>query len=186
VQLWVALPEAHRRSAPAWAHHADLPRLRDRGMSATVLLGEAAGAQSPGQTFSPLVGVDLQLDADANVLFPLEPAFEHAALIMSGWAEVDGVRLEPGSMLYLGTGRADVRVSSEPGARLMLLGGEPFEEQIVMWWNFVARTSDEIAAAREAWASGAEFGAVAGYRPDEALPAPPLPPGRLKPGGRTR
>jgi len=65
------------------------------------------------------------------------------------------------------------------------LGGELFEEQIVMWWNFVARTSEEIAAAREAWASGNRFGVVSGYD-GYLLPAPPLPAGRLKPGGRVR
>lgn len=186
VQLWVALPDSHRNTRAAWSHHVDLPVLRDHGMTATVIMGEAAGARSPGQAFSPIVGVDVDVAARAEALLPLEPAFEHAALVMSGWADVDGVPLEPGSMLYLGTGRRDLRIASEPGARLMLLGGEPFEEQIVMWWNFVARTSDEIAEARTKWMHGTTFGSVAGFGPEDSLPAPPLPPGQLKPGGRTR
>jgi redox-sensitive bicupin YhaK (pirin superfamily) len=36
---------------------------------------------------------------------------------------------------------------------LMLLGGEPFAEKIVMWWNFVGRTGDDIAQARADWTS---------------------------------
>jgi len=88
-------------------------------------------------------------------------------------------------MLYLGCGRRDLRLRSAAGARALLLGGEPFDEQIVMWWNFVARTSEEIATARDAWAGGDLFGVVAGYDGDP-LPAPPLPAGRLKPGGRIR
>jgi redox-sensitive bicupin YhaK (pirin superfamily) len=185
VQLWVALPDTHRHAAPTWSHHADLPVLHDRGISATVIMGETAGSASPAAAFSPIVGIDVQLSAGADASLPLEAAFEHAALVMSGWAEVDGVRLEPGTMLYLGTGRTSLRLASEPGARLMVLGGEPFEEQIVMWWNFVARTGEEIATARERWVEGA-FGAVAGFGPEDSLAAPPLPPGRLKPGGRTR
>jgi redox-sensitive bicupin YhaK (pirin superfamily) len=124
------------------------------------------------------------LDPDADALLPLEPDFEHAVLTTLGSLDVDGVELTPGSMLYLGCGRRDLRVRSASGARIMLLGGEPFAEQIVMWWNFVGRSSDEIGAAREEWMSGARFGAVAGG--GDPLAAPPLPPGRLKPGGSVR
>ena len=36
-------------------------------------------------------------------------------------------------------------------ARLFLLGGEPFDEELLMWWNFVARSHDEVVEAREEW-----------------------------------
>jgi quercetin 2,3-dioxygenase len=186
VQLWVALPDAFRATAPAWSHHAHPPVLEQPGWTATVIMGEVAGAVSPGRAYSPIVGADVALSPGVIASLPLEPAFEHAALVMSGWAEVDGVRLDPGAMIYLGTGRGELRLASEPGARLMLLGGEPFEEEIVMWWNFVARTHDEIAAARAAWMSGGAFGAIDGFAPDDALAAPPLPPGTLRARGRTR
>jgi redox-sensitive bicupin YhaK (pirin superfamily) len=186
VQLWVALPDAERHTTPSWEHHRDLPSLTDRGLRATVIMGTLAGASSPGRAFSPIVGADLALTAGADALLPLEPGFEHAVLVMSGWAEVDGERLDPGAMLYLGSARRDLRVHSQPGARLLLLGGEPFGEQIVMWWNFVARTNDEIVAARTEWIAGNAFGTVAGFGDGGALPAPPLPPGRLRPGGSVR
>jgi redox-sensitive bicupin YhaK (pirin superfamily) len=185
VQLWVALPDADRDREPAWEHHTALPVVTDSGMSATLIMGALAGATSPGRAFSPLVGVDVALDAGADTLLPLEPDFEHAVLAMSGWVDVDGEAVAPGAMLYLGTGRRDLRLRSEPGARALLLGGEPFDEQIVMWWNFVGRSSEEIAAAREEWMTGSRFGVVTGYDGDP-LPAPPMPPGRLKPGGRVR
>jgi quercetin 2,3-dioxygenase len=185
VQLWVALPDADRDAAPAWAHHDALPAVSDTGMTATVIMGSLAGATSPGRAYSPLVGADIALDPGASALLPLEPDFEHAVLAMSGSLAVDGVEVAPGAMLYLGCGRRDLRIGSEPGARALLLGGEPFDEQIVMWWNFVARTSEEIAAARESWAHGERFGVVGGYDGDR-LAAPPMPAGRLKPGGRTR
>jgi quercetin 2,3-dioxygenase len=113
-------------------------------------------------------------------------------LVMSGAVEVDETILGPGSMLYLGSARRELEIRAEAPARVMLLGGVPFEEQIVMWWNFVARSNEEIVAARTAWEAGAaRSGAGAafadvpgfdGYR----LPAPPLPAGRLKPGGAVR
>jgi redox-sensitive bicupin YhaK (pirin superfamily) len=185
VQLWVALPDEARSTAPAWEHHADLPQLRDRGATATVILGGLGGELSPGTTHSELVGVDVLLAAGADLLLPLEPEFEHAVLVMSGAAVVDGTPLEPGAMIYLGCARRDLSLAATDGARLMLLGGVPFEEEIVMWWNFVARSNDEIVAAREAWLAGETFPDVAGYD-GYRLPAPELPPGRLKPGGAVR
>jgi redox-sensitive bicupin YhaK (pirin superfamily) len=184
VQLWVALPAPVRNGPAGWEHHRGLPVLEDRGLRATVIMGELAGAVSPGTARSPLVGADLDLAAGADVVLPLEPEFEHAVLVMSGSVEVDGERLEPGAMLYLGCGRRVLAVSSPAAARVLLLGGQPFEEHVIMWWNFVGRTHEEIATARAEWESGARFGAVTGAgRP---LAAPPLPTGPLKPGGRTR
>jgi redox-sensitive bicupin YhaK (pirin superfamily) len=184
VQLWVALPGDARATAPRWDHHPQLPALTDTGMTATVIMGELDGAVSPGRGYSPIVGADVALVADGDARLPLEPDFEYAVLTMSGVLDIDGVQLTPGAMLYLGTGRRNLRLESEAGARVLLLGGEPFEEKIVMWWNFVARTSEEIAAAREEWTTGELFGVVPGS--DEPLAAPPLAPGTLKSGGRTR
>ncbi|MEV0272012.1 pirin family protein [Hamadaea sp. NPDC050747] len=183
-QLWVALPDAYRHVEPAFEHHPELPVINGGGVTATVMLGEIDGAESPGTTYSPLVGADLTVAAGADARFPLEPDFEYAALTMSGGARVDGVLLEPGSLLYLGTGRSDVQLESDVDTAVLLLGGEPFAEEIVMWWNFVGRTGDEVAQAREAWNAGTGgFGEVHGYDGDRLL-APPLPPGQLKPRGR--
>lgn len=183
-QLWVALPGGHRDTAPAFEHHPELPEVTGGGLRATVILGEVDGAASPGTTFSPLVGADLTLTAGSDARLPLEPDFEYAVLTMAGEADVDGVRVAPGSLLYLGSNRSDLRLESDGDSRLLLLGGEPFAEEIVMWWNFVARTGDEVVAARAAWNAGAgEFGEVHGYHGDRLL-APPMPPGQLKPRGR--
>ncbi|MYS21939.1 hypothetical protein GA0115240_136911 [Streptomyces sp. DvalAA-14] len=185
-QLWVALPEAHRRRAPAFEHHTALPEVTGgHGLHATVILGELDGARSPGATYSPLVGADLTLAAGTSAALPLEPDFEYAVLTMSGEAEVDGVRLPPDSMLYLGCGRSSLALAADVDSSLMLLGGEPFEEHIVMWWNFVGRSQEDIAQARENWQTGTRFGDVHGYA-GARLAAPPLPPTPLKPRGRTR
>src|ERR671920_298412 len=95
---------------------------------------------SPGSAHTPLVGADLDLAAGADVELPLEPDFEYTLLASSGAAEVEDAPLEIGAMLYLGTGRHSVRVRAAEATRLLLLGGEPFEERIVMWWNFVGRS----------------------------------------------
>ncbi|MFC4036078.1 pirin family protein [Streptomyces polygonati] len=185
-QLWVALPDAHRHRDPAFEHHTGLPEVTGgNGLHATVILGELDGARSPGTTHTPLVGADLTLAAGTSAALPVDPDFEYAVLTMSGEAEVDGVRLPPDSMLYLGCGRTTLALRAEVNSSLMLLGGEPFEEHIVMWWNFIGRSHEDIAQAREDWKTGTRFGEVNGY--DGArLSAPTLPPTPLKPRGRTR
>ncbi|SFE06595.1 pirin family protein [Blastococcus tunisiensis] len=185
-QLWVALPDAHRETAPAFEHHGTLPGWTSDGVTATVLMGSFAGAASPGTAFSPLVGVDLDVAAGADVEVPLEPDFEYGLLASSGTVTVEGAPLERGAMLYLGTGRGSLRLTAAEASRLLLLGGEPFEERLVMWWNFVGRSGEEIADYAGQWnAESDRFGAVLGY--DGArLEAPPLPPVPLKARGRER
>ncbi|WP_445398365.1 pirin family protein [Streptomyces sp. LE64] len=183
-QLWVALPDAHRHVEPHFEHHAVLPTVTAPGLTATVLLGDLDGSVSPGTAYTPIVGADLALTRGADVRLPLDPDFEYAVLSMSGEARVDGVPVLPGSMLYLGCGRSELPLRAESDAGLMLLGGEPFAEELVMWWNFVGRSHEDIAQARRDWMEGTRFGEVKGYA-GAPLPAPELPPGQLKKRGRT-
>jgi redox-sensitive bicupin YhaK (pirin superfamily) len=181
----VALPDGQRHTAPAFEHHAELPLVNAPGLTATVILGELDGAVSPGTAYTPIVGADLTLAPGTAARLPLERDFEYAVLSMSGEAEVDGVRLAPGSMLYLGCGRRALPIAADASSSVMLLGGEPFEEQLVMWWNFVGRSADDVARARADWTTGTRFGEVHGYE-GQRLAAPELPPVPLKPRGRVR
>ena len=184
-QLWVALPDGHRHTDPHFEHHPDLPLVTAPGLTATVILGGIDGTASPGTTYTPIVGADLALTRGADVRLPLEPDFEYAVLAMSGETHVDGVPVPPGSMLYLGCGRTELPLRADSESALMLLGGEPFEEELVMFWNWIGRTQEEIEQARRDWTEGTRFGEVKGY--DGApLPAPALPATRLKPRGRAR
>jgi redox-sensitive bicupin YhaK (pirin superfamily) len=179
VQLWVALPDSDRATEPAFTSHDDLPVLTDGGLRATVLMGTLAGAVSPARTYTPIVGAEVSLAAGTDARLPLDPRFEYAVLTLDGSADIDGEQLKPGPLRYLGEGRSVLRLCAGPDSRVLLLGGEPFEEQLVMWWNFVARDHDEIVAARTAWHDGdALFGTVRGYD-GPAIPAPPMPITRL-------
>jgi quercetin 2,3-dioxygenase len=180
LQLWVALPGSAAQTAPDFTHHAEVPQVRDGDLTGAVVVGELAGVVSPARVFTPLVGAELHLAGGGSARLPLEPEFEYAALVMTGAAEVAGTPLTPGSLLYLGSGRGEVALRAEPdGARLFLLGGEPFDDPLVMWWNFVGRSHEEVAAARDDWAAGRRFGEVSGYAGDP-LPAPAMPTTRLK------
>ncbi len=170
VQLWVAQPDATRNGPPAFEHHAALPRVSVDGAAATVLVGELGGERSPARADTPLVGAEVRLSPGPARL-PLRPSFEHAVVALDGPVSVDGADVPPGAMAYLPPGRHSVAVRAGEGVRAMLLGGEPFPEPLVMWWNFVGRSRAELAAAGRQWNAGdARFGAVAS--PLERIEAP--------------
>lgn len=184
VQLWLALPDHARDTPRDFAHHVPEP-VRADGATVRVLLGTLAGSTSPVRTFSPLVGAEVLVDPGADVVLEVDPVFEHAVLVDRGPLGLDGTELKPAELGYTAPGRSRLMLSN-PGddqARVLLLGGEPFGEEIVMWWNFVARSHEEIVEYREAWESGsARFGTVEGYDGHpRRIPAPPLPKVRIKP-----
>ena len=160
-QLWVAQPEATRHGAPAFEHHEDLPTVAVGAGSATVLVGELAGARSPARHDTPLLGAELRLGPGVTEL-PLEPAFEHGIAVLDGSAAIEGRAVRAGELLHVGSERASAAIVTDGPAIALLLGGEPLGEDLVMWWNFVGRTGEEIDAARADWeASAPRFGPVA-------------------------
>jgi redox-sensitive bicupin YhaK (pirin superfamily) len=173
VQLWVALPEATRHGEAAFEHHAELPQVELGGATATVLVGDLAGAASPARRDTDHVGAEVAVRRGRTVV-PLVAAHEHAVVVLEGAVQVGPHRLEPGSLADLGVGRDELAIDAVEPARLLLLGGAPFPEPLVMWWNYVARTRDEIVAAHEAWSSGSDrFGTVASAVPRIDVPGPP-------------
>jgi redox-sensitive bicupin YhaK (pirin superfamily) len=195
VQLWLALPDAHRDTPRAFAHHAPEP-VELPGATVRVFLGALAGAASPVPTFSPLLGAEIVLEPHARVALDVDPAFEHGVLVDTGGVRVGGEGMTPADVAaaelgYVapGTARLDLANDADAPARLLLIGGTPFGEQIVMWWNFVGRTHDEVVAFRTAWEDDPEgrFGHVTGYVGLDGgtarLHAPALPNARLRPRG---
>jgi len=178
IQLWVAQPERTRHGPPAFEHHAELPHLElGAGNEATVLLGAVGDTRSPARQDTDGVGAELALRAGTSAEVPLVAAFEHALVVLAGSVTVDGVTVTPGHLAYLGEQRDELALHAAPDedTRLLLLGGVPFEAPISMWWNFVARTHDEIDAARDAWEAddGERFGPVTSHL--ARVPAPPTP-----------
>ncbi|GAA3441462.1 pirin family protein [Planomonospora venezuelensis] len=179
LQLWVALPEEARHGEPRFEHHAELPVLRTGEATVTVVAGALGPARSPARVHTPLVGAEILFAGPGGCVIPADPGFENAVLVMSGAAEVAGTPLSPGSLLYLGRGRSEIPVGAAGPARLFVFGGEPFDEPLVMWWNFVGRSHEEIVRARDDWAAGRRFGTVGGCDAGP-LPAPEMPTVRLK------
>ncbi|WP_033823746.1 pirin family protein [Kitasatospora sp. MBT63] len=184
VQLWVALPEQHRHTARDFHHHVPRPVPLDGG-EARVFLGSLAGDTSPVPTFTPLLGAELTLRPHGATTLAVDPSFEHGLLVDHGDVRIADTPLRPAELGYLAPGSTTLTLTNtgDTTARAILIGGPPFEERIVMWWNFIGRDHQDIAEAREEWQAGSDrFGSVAGY-PGNRLPAPVLPGATLTPRG---
>jgi redox-sensitive bicupin YhaK (pirin superfamily) len=179
VQLWIALDEAHRHGAPSFRNYPELPMIERDGFRITLLVGEALDRRSPVEVFSPLIGMDIAVADAARTQIPLDPSFEYALLPLVGSVAMDRDAFTPDAMAYLGTGLDRVELRSEDAARFVLIGGAPFGEDVLLWWNFVARTPEEIQAATEDWNAGRRFGEVHGS-PSRPLAAPDVSKLRLR------
>lgn len=185
VQLWVALPEASRDIAPAFEHRADLPKFKLHAGTATVLLGSFMGHTAKTTIFSEMVGVELRLEAGAAIDLELEPNFEYGILPVEGNLVANGEAVPRSALKYMPISTdespRDLHIEATEPTTFLLLGGKPFGEKILMWWNFIARTNTEIAEQRQQWndhlestAAKARFGEFA----DQIggwIPAPELP-----------
>lgn len=178
-QLWIALPPEAADQAPAFEHHAELPRWTQGGCQCTLLVGRWDGHTAPSRVHTPLVGLDIACTQDTVLTLPMRTDFEHGLLPLEGEALIDRgedpQRFTAGELAYLPPGADHVRLTLSRGSRVLLIGGEPWPHPMVMWWNFVGPSKAHIVQAQADWEAGApRFGRVQG---DEGrrLQAPPLP-----------
>jgi redox-sensitive bicupin YhaK (pirin superfamily) len=124
VQLWVALPEASRETAPAFDQHLKLPVAELEGGQATLIMGELAGVRSPARAFSPIVGADLAGKRGRRLVFPLDPGFEHALVLLQG-----GCRRDRGAAhrhaLLSAAARNELVIHSSRVVRVLLSAARP-------------------------------------------------------------
>ena len=182
-QLWLALPDGDRQVEPTFEHFAPEPVTGD-GWEARVFIGSLLGSTSPVTTYSPLLGAEITLAAGTTLTVPVDPSYELGVLVDTGSLRVDGKPLAAHELGFVQPGADAVELTADEDARLLVLGGPPFGEQIVMWWNFIGREHDEVVGYRAQWEAllaeddHARF-ALPADDPLEALHAPPLPNARM-------
>lgn len=174
-QLWIALPDDKCNMLPCFEHYPELPIIQKDGVEFTVLVGDFLKIKSPVTVHTELLGVDLYAQNKASTRLKLNPKFEYGFMALEGTAIVNGHELTADNMLTLEVGIAEIEIQIQAGSRILLLGGEPFESPILLWWNFVGRIQEEIAIACEQWVKEDErFGSIPSYN-GPRLKAPELP-----------
>lgn len=175
VQLWLALSDLVRDITPEFHHHKDLPMIELDDLSIKVFVGELNNVNSPTKVYSPLLGAELKFKETGKSTISLRKNFEYGVLLVSGNAVIAGKQLQSGSMIYLNPGSENLEISGTADSLLILLGGEPFGESIIMWWNFIGRSHDEILQMREDWESKQDRFGVVRDQLGGRIPAPPMP-----------
>ena len=183
VQLWTVLPDVHRNVEPSFNHYSDLPVFEWKKIEVRLFIGEFLGQRSAAKTFTPLVGAEIDLPSGSTTEIPANHSFEYGILVISGEARINGNLVQAGELHYVPTGKANLVLGSLSGAKLILLGGQPFEEKIVMWWNFIGRSHDEIVQMREDWQNQSPRFPGFVDRIGGRIPAPMIPNLRLSPRG---
>lgn len=181
VQLWLALPDDQRDREPMFEHAAELPVVHFHGATITVFAGRFLGVHSPSTMFTDSFGAEILVPASTALTIPVDPSHEVGVLVAEGEVEVNGAVARKTELAFVESGSDELAITATHDSRLVLLGGTPFTERLVMWWNFVARSHDEIREMRVDWESAHQrFGLVAddiGGR----IPAPELPSVTLQP-----
>ena len=177
LQLWVALPAAQEESAPSFAHHdaADIPSGEMDGVTVRQIVGAMDGLVSPVKTLSEMVYAEIAMTPGSRYRMPGEQV-ERAFYLIAGAVTVDDQPFGPSELVILKP-HAEIVLASEQGARLVLVGGEPFPEQRFIYWNFVSSRADRIEQAKQDWRER-RFAAVPGEQEFIPLPADPPPPVR--------
>jgi redox-sensitive bicupin YhaK (pirin superfamily) len=196
VQLWVALPADAKDVAPDFTHYAP-PVVQGDGWEAQVFLGSLVGSTSPVETHTPLLAAELIIDGGSTMWPTTDPTYEFGVLVDFGAVLVNGQEVRQSELAYVAPGEG-LNITAEDLAHVLLIGGPPFGEEIVMWWNFVGRSHEDIEGARADWMAqitdnsglvtdsqnvyDGRFGIVKGdHLPP--IPAPVMPNARLKPRG---
>lgn len=164
VQLWVALPDDHQQIEPVFNHYASLPEVHLPAGKVTVIVGELLGQRSAARAFSGIIGAEISIRKGGNITIPLAPNFEHAFFVLDGDVAFGEERFQHATLHYIGDDREEAELQARENSTVLLIGGEAFEQPVLMWWNFVGRTHEELARAREDWEQHRRFGEVHAYR----------------------
>ena len=151
MQTWLALPDGKEEIDPAFEHvsAADLPQITDNGITATIIMGSLWGRTAPTTQHAETIYADINMRAVSTI--PIDAgADERAVLVAMGQASLDGEALQTHSLYVLEPG-VPMTLRADTDCRVMLLGGEAFENQRHVWWNFVSSSRDRINQAKDDW-----------------------------------
>ena len=179
VQLWTVLPESARDGAAYFDHYNDLPVFSDSGLHIRLFVGELLGQKSPARIFTEMLGAEIDFADGSNINLNLREDFEYGVLLVDGDLAINGESLPLAHIFYQSSGATQLSFTSQHGAKIVLLGGIPFDEEIVMWWNFIGRTHEEIEEMRNDWESQSSRFAHFEDQIHGRIPAPAMPNLRL-------
>ncbi|MET0285754.1 MAG: pirin family protein [Polyangiales bacterium] len=158
VQLWVNLPADAKMSAPGYQSLLDkqFPRLQVGAARARLIAGSLLGERGPARTHTPITLFDLEFPEAGRAEFELPQG--HTAMVFSLEGQLavgaDEQSVTPGQLAVLAREGGAVHVLGAPGARALVLSGEPIAEPVVSYGPFVMNTREQIMQAMRDYQSG--------------------------------
>jgi len=181
IQFWIALPSQYRNMSSDFSHHRDLPIFNVDNFQIQVILGELLDHHSMAKIYSELMGAEILAQANGTLRLPLKSDYEYGIISVTKEISVNGIGVANGYLHYIPIGSTSVELEAAAGEKFVIIGGVPFDEEIIMWWNFIGRSHEEIVAMRNDWEnSSSRFGHF-GLMEGESIPAPQMPNLRLTP-----
>jgi len=152
LQLWLALPEAHEETDPAFHHYPgnDVPTVEVNGVPVRVMIGRAYGVTSPVRQFSETLYVEATLRSGQSLVLPEAP--ERAVYVAKGALAAHGASLPTHSMTVFAP-QPGVSVTATEASRIAIIGGAPVGHRFIEW-NFVSSRKARIEQAKDDWRAG--------------------------------
>ena len=152
LQIWVALPKELEEMEPSFFHVPEnqIPEWKTDNIAFKLIAGEVLGKKSPVPVYSPLYLLELKSTSRQTVTIGEHLFGESALYILEGSIESEGNVFGPKQILIA----KDSKLCSFDMAEnttIYIFGGEPFPEERIIYWNFVASTKELIEKAKEKW-----------------------------------
>lgn len=151
-QIWVALPKEKEFMPPEFHHFDanDLPQWQEGSTHFKLVAGTAFGKTSPVPVFSEMFMVEIKTDDEYQLQINGQVRGEIGICIVEGSIQACDNHVEKGNMLVSKAEDA-CSLTIHPNSHIILFGGQPFDEERQIFWNFVASDSSTIEKAKESW-----------------------------------
>ena len=153
LQIWVALPKESEDISPSFYHYPkkSLPCFEKDQIQVQVIVGELAAHRSPVHVYSPMFFYDLKMKAGQKFSHAVPKSQEAAIYSVRGSYKVNEQKVNPHNMTVFQLGES-IEFSALEDLHCVIIGGEPFSEERLLWWNLVSTSADKIETAKKAWA----------------------------------
>ncbi len=151
-QIWIALPKDFEDIEPEFHHFEakDLPTWQNEGAQFQLIAGKGYDYTSPVPVHSELFMLDIKTEHRYELHIKGELNGEIGICIVKGAIEACENHITEGNMLVSKTDDScSIVLLSE--THIILFGGEPFEEERYIYWNFVSTSKEKIEAAKIRW-----------------------------------
>lgn len=157
IQLWVNLPKKHKMAQPRYQDikSAEMPMIEENKVKLTLVAGEFRGRQGPAMTYSPILAIKADLQANGETFVEIPVGYNALAYILHGNIALStGFEYPSETLLYFKNDGDGFSLKAKEDSRVLILAGEPINEPVASWGPYVMNTQTEIMEAMRDYQMG--------------------------------